>query len=48
VIKALLYRMSIEDQVTETDINKKIEEVSKEIIIATDEAEKAVLQIIFG
>lgn len=44
-IKALLYRLSLEQKVTETDINKQIATVEKEISDAADEAEASVLLV---
>ena len=47
-IKALLYRLALEPQVTETDVNKQIASISEEIAAAGDEAEAAVLNTILA
>lgn len=47
-IRALLYRLSIKQQVTETDINRQIDAVEKEIAAANDDAEKSVLRVILA
>jgi hypothetical protein len=47
-IKALLYRMSIEQQVIETDINQQINTVEKEIVAANDVAARSILQAILA
>ena len=48
VIKALLYRMSIEATVTEEDVNKNVDALQKEIDAAKNISQKSILQMILA